>query len=104
MHILVCASIWIEWREVHSSWRKHGQLQIVRVDPLIVLGEQPLQSDAVGVLIVLLVGLLRPWKEKAARAAVLQAIRWRAAVQVELGLDSACQCCDAKALEVIPAP
>ena len=103
-NILIRARVWIEWCEMDSGWRKHCHRQIVRIDPLIVLYERSRQSDAIRILVVLLVRLAWPWKEKATRTAVLKTIRGRAAVQIKFGLDCTRQSSDTKAFNIVSTP
>ena len=69
-------------------------------NPLIVFLAPALSSNALRVKIVLLLRLFRPWKEESARAPILEAILVRAVVQIQPGLDCACQASNTQLLGV----
>ena len=56
----------VEWLHVHGCRRKHSNVQIMRVDPLVILRQPPLKCDALRVFIVALVWLVWPREEEPA--------------------------------------
>ena len=78
---------------MNNRWREHGQIQVVRIDPLIVLHTSTLACNSVHVFIELLMRLSRPRKEKTASGSILQTILSRALVEVELRLYDPCKTC-----------
>ena len=70
----------VERQHIHSRRAEHGQLEVMGHDPLIILRQPSPKRHAVGVLIVLLLGLLWPREEEPARSTVLQAVPRRARV------------------------
>ena len=63
--------VWVERQHVNRGGRKHHQIEIMRVDPIIVGGAPALTRHSLHVLVVLLMWLLRPGKKEAARTPVL---------------------------------
>ena len=96
----VCAKAWIERQNMDGGRRKHCQVELVGVEPLIVFFAAPLPCDTLGVHVVLLLGLLRPRKEKPTRTSALQAILVGATVEVQPRLDAARETCDTKLLPI----
>ena len=45
---------WVERQDVDGRWREHSQIEVVRVEPLIVVLESALASNALGILVILL--------------------------------------------------
>ena len=79
----------IEEDNVHGSWAESCQLQVVRYHKLIIWSMSTLQCDALRAFIILLLWLLRPRVIKTTRGPILQAIHWRARVDVQVRLDRA---------------
>ena len=48
---------------VHTGWREHCQIQIVRYDPLVIFRQPPLQGNSLGVFAETLIGLI-PMEDK----------------------------------------
>ena len=80
---LVCSSQVIEEHDVDRGWAETGQFQVVRNHELIIWSMAPLQRKALCCLTVLLLFLLWPREEEAARCTVFQAVQNCAIMDVE---------------------
>ena len=87
---LISPEAGVEWQNVDGRGAEHHQVQVVWVDPLVVLLAASLACDALSVRVVLLLRLLWPRKEESASAAILQAVLGRTSLQVEAGLYDPC--------------
>ena len=72
--------VWVKRHDIYAGGAVHREVQVVRHDELIILGEPSLQRNALCVAVEALVRLVWPREEKAAARPILQAIQAAAKV------------------------
>ena len=72
------------------------------IEPLVVIFQAPLARNPLGVIIVLLLGLPRPWEEEPTSAATFETILRRTAMEIKPSLNVAGQPSNAEHLIIKP--